>query len=570
MISPKKSIIEAIGYEPPLYLDEYLMKLDLNENILGPSPKVIEAIKNVTEQDIKFYPALGNLVEKIAKLNNVDKSMILPTNGADEAISHVFNTFITANDTVLTIKPAFSMPKIYAAAVGCNYKEISYKKKWIFPIDEFISNIDDKVKLIILTTPNSPTGESLSREVLLKILDSSKNSIVLIDETYSSYTQEQFHDLVNDYDNVLICRSFSKDYALAGLRLGYIISNKQNIDYIRRIYSPYSVNNIAAKAAVAAIDDKEYFEYVKNQILESRKLLSDGLKDMAKKVYSGEGNFLCVDFGEKAEFIYKKLLNAGIKVKYYKNDPDLDGCFRISIPSVEQSKIFLDVLKSRDLIIFDIDGVLVDVQNSYRIAIKKTYEFFAQRDLVFEKIQEAKNSGGLNNDWDLVEYLLKKDGFTPSKIEIINKFQEFYFGNGNNGLILNEELLIEPKEIEKLAKDFDLAIFTGRPRKEAEFVLKRWNLENLFSVIVTMDDIKEGFHKPHPFGINHIKEIINPLNTYYLGDTPDDMISAREAGVKGIGILPPQDKSENLRQRLLTEGAIKILEKTQDITKVVL
>ena len=566
MIQPKKSILNAVGYEPTLYLDECLMKLDLNENILGPSPKVIEAIKNISEEEIKFYPALGKLIEKLALINNVENNMIMPTNGADEAISYIFTTFITGDDTVLTVKPSFSMPKIYATSVGCRYKEISYKEKWIFPIDDFIENIDEKVRLILLTTPNSPTGDAISRDNLIRIIESAKNSIILIDETYSSYGKEQFSDLVSKYSNVIICRSFSKDYALAGLRLGYIISNSQNIEYIKRIYSPYSVNNIAAKAGIAALEDKEYFEYVKSQIIESKRILSEGLKSIAKQVYRSEGNFLCVDFGEKAEFIYKKLLNAGIKVKYYKNDPDLEGCFRISMPSVEQSKIILNVLKSRDLIIFDIDGVLVDVQNSYRIAIKKTYEFFAQQDLGFEKIQKAKNSGGLNNDWDLVEYLLKEDGYIIPKNQIIDKFQEFYLGNDDyKGLILNEELLLDKGKIQELSKNYDLAIFTGRPKKEAQFVLKRWNLENFFSVVVTMDDIKEGLHKPDPFGINYIKSIVNPAKTYYLGDTPDDMIAAREAGIKGIGVLPPQDKSSMLKEKLLEEGASKILEETQDI-----
>lgn len=213
MIFPKKNILNTFGYEPPLYMEEYLMKLDMNENILGPSPKVIEAIKNITRKEIKFYPALGELITILAKANNVEKDMILPTNGADEAISYIFDTFVTHNDTVITVKPTFSMPKVYAVASGCNYKEISYQEKWVFPVDEFIKNIDDKTKLIIITTPNSPTGDAISRNSLIKILDYAKNSIVLIDETYSSFAKEHFHELIKEYPNVIICRSFSKDYA---------------------------------------------------------------------------------------------------------------------------------------------------------------------------------------------------------------------------------------------------------------------------------------------------------------------------------------------------------------------
>lgn len=566
MILPKKSIIDAEGYEVPLYLDDYLMKLDFNENLIGPSPKVLEAIKNISFKDIKFYPAIGNLISEIASINNIDQSMIMATNGADEAINYVFDTFIEPNDNVITVKPSFSMPKVYAKSTGCNYIEIDYEEKWVFPTDEFLNNIDEKIKMVIITTPNSPTGEVVIREDLLKILNKAKNSIVLLDETYSSFAKEQFHDLVTDYKNLIITRSMSKDYALAGLRIGYIISNPENIELIRRIISPYSVNNIAAIAAVAALKDKEFFADMKAKIQESKKILSEGLTALGAVVYPSEGNFLCVDFGKKAEFIYKKLLNSGIKVKYYTNDPDLKNCFRLTVPAPEQAKILLDILKTRELIIFDMDGVLVDTSNSYRTAIKETFKYFAGKDITHEQIQQAKNSGGLNNDWDLTEYLLKNAGFNIPKTEIIAKFQELYFPENGEGLILNENLLAEPEFFKSLAKKYDLAIFTGRPKAEAEFVLKRWNLENSFFMLIAMEDVPEGFHKPNPYGIKLIQDVIKSDNVYYLGDTPDDMISARKAGINAIGVLPPQDKSNELKNMLISEGAIDVLNCIKDFT----
>ncbi|MDD3013166.1 MAG: histidinol-phosphate transaminase [Candidatus Gastranaerophilales bacterium] len=568
MILPKKTIINTQGYDVPLFLDDCLMKLDFNENLLGPSPKVIEALKNISKEEIKFYPAIGELLSLIANLNNVENSMVMATNGADEAINYIFDTFIEQNDDVVTLTPTFTMPKVYAKSTGCNYKEIKYTEKWVFPVEEFLSNIDEKTRLVIVTTPNSPTGEVISRENLIKIIKKAENSIVMIDETYSSFAKEQFHDLTFEYKNVIITRSMSKDYALAGLRIGYIISAPENIEYIRRIISPYSVNALAAKAAIAALNDKDYFNWMKEQINQSKKILSDGLKAQGATVYPSETNFLCVDFGDKAEFIYKRLLNSGIKVKYFSNDPDLKNCFRITVPAPEQSKIFLDTLKKRDLIIFDMDGVLVDTSNSYRMAIKETYRHFAGKDISFDEIQKAKNNGGLNNDWECTEYLLINSGINIPKNEVVNKFQELYFADNGTGYILNESLLVDPLFLKSLAKNNDLAIFTGRPRAEAEFVLKRWNLEDLFSMLVAMEDVPDGFHKPEPYGIKQIQNIISSLNVYYLGDTPDDMTSAAKANVKGVGILPPQDKSEDLKNRLLSEGAVIVLNNIQEFTGI--
>lgn len=568
MTSPRKSILEAKGYDIPLCVDEYRLKLDSNENAMGPSPKVLESLRKITAKDIKYYPAYGEVINKLASANNIDSDMILPTSGADEAINYIFDTFVEKEDTVLAVTPSFVMPKIYANILGCTYQEINYAEKFIFPVDEILKNIDKKTKLIIVTTPNNPTGEVISRENMLKIIEASNGKYILIDETYFNYADETFLDLIEKYPNVFITRSMSKDFGLAGLRFGYIISNKENIKHIQKALRPYSVNIVAVKAAIAALDDVEYLNNVVSQVNQSKKLLTDGLKDLAVKVYPSNANFLLVDFGEKSDFIYKKLLNSGIKVKNFEKTANLENCLRIALPSVEDTKYILDCLKSRDLIVFDVDGVLVDTRNSYRTAIKETYRHFSEKDISQEEIQNAKNLGGLNNDWDLTEYLLKNSGFNIPKKQIIDKFQELYFGNNGDGFILNEEILISPEAIKNLSKDYDLAIFTGRPAQEADFVLKRWGLEDCFSPVITMEDLPEGKHKPEPDGLLKILKTVSPKNAYYLGDTHDDMISAKKAGIKAIGVLPPQDKSFELKEKLVQYGAEEVLQNTEDLVKL--
>jgi histidinol-phosphate aminotransferase len=568
MTSPKKTVEKMEGYETPAFLENYRLKLDLNENVMGPSPKVLKSLQSLTEQDIKYYPAYGEVINKIAEYNNVSAEMILPTSGADEAINYVFDTFITPEDTILTITPSFAMPKIYAEIIGCNYQEINYTEKFVFPISDILDNIKEETKLIVVTTPNNPTGEAISRENLLKIIDKAAGKLILIDETYFNYAKESFIDLLEKYSNILIMRSMSKDFGLAGLRFGYIIANKNYISQIKKVIRPFSVNNIAVKAAIAALDDVEYLNYVVSQVKESKTILTEALKPFAKKIYESDANFLLVDFGEKAEFIYKKLLKSGIKVKNFGNAKGLENCLRIAMPSVENTKLIIEALKQRDLVVFDIDGVLIDTRNSYRTAIKETYKHFAEKEISPEEIQNAKNLGGLNNDWDLTEYLLQKSGVNIEKAQIISKFQELYWGNNGDGVILNEELLVSPESIKKMANQYDLAIFTGRPKAEADFVLKRWHLENYFSPVITMDDLPQDKQKPEPDGLLKIIDIVCPNEVFYLGDTHDDMISAKKAGVRAIGVLPPQDKSAELIQKLDNNGAEKVVNKAEDFIAV--
>jgi len=569
MTTPRKSILKAQCYDIPEYKTDYRLKLDLNESSIGPSPKVVEALKNIAIDDIKYYPAYGEVINKLAKHNDVCPQMIIPTSGADEAINYIYDTFLEPCDSVLAVTPSFAMPKIYADVLGCEYHEINYTKKFVFPIDEILSNIKNNTKLIIVTTPNNPTGEAISRENLLKILDKATKSYVLIDETYYNYADETFLDLLSSYSNIIIARSMSKDFGLAGLRFGYLIASQENINHIKKVLRPFSVNNITVKAAIAALEDTEHLNYVISQVKESKKLLSDELTKYAKKIYPSNANFLLIDFAEKAEFIYKKLFNRKIKIKNFGQTKNLENCLRISLPSVEDSKFIIECLKPRDLIIFDIDGVIIDTRSSYRVAIKETYKHFCGKDISFEEIQNAKNLGGLNNDWDLTEYLMEQSEVYVPKQLIIAKFQEYYWGNNGNGLIKNEEILISPEIIKNLSKDFDLAIFTGRPRQEADFILTKWNIYECFCPIVCMEDLPEGKHKPEPDGILNILNIVKPNKAYYLGDTPDDMISAAKAGITAIGVLPPQDKSNELKEKMINSGAANILENAEQILSIV-
>jgi histidinol-phosphate aminotransferase len=560
MVLPKKSLTNVQGYEPPLSIPDYILKLDLNENILGPSPKVVEVLKKITKEDIQRYPAYGELIDRIAKYNNVDRKMILPTNGADEAIKYVFDAFVDKEDTVLTVTPTFAMPEVYARVSGCNFKEIPYQQKWVFPIDKFLSSIDEKTKMIIITTPNSPTGDVIARDDLLKIINSVPESIILIDQTYCAYAEENFIDLVFKYPNVIVARSMSKDFALAGIRLGYLISEIQNINNIKKIISPFSVNNIAVKAGIAALEDVKFFNEVKVKVNKSKKILKEGLFHIAKEVYESHGNFIFADFGERAEFIYKKLLKNGIKVKFFDDGSAIQNCFRISLPAPEQSEYILEVLKSRELLIFDMDGVLVDTANSYRLAIRKTYEYFSGGKIDHEEIQQAKNQGGLNNDWDLTAHLLKTKRIEVDMIDLISKFQEYYFGNNGDGYIRNEEFLLDKDLLTELAKEYDLAIFTGRPKAEAKIALSRAGVEHIFCPVITMEDVPRGKHKPNSYGIKHILDIIQPTKAYYFGDTVDDIICAKGAGVMPVGVMPPQDKTDYLRGRFEEFGAQAVLD----------
>ncbi len=566
MIKPKKSVQDMLGYNVPLFEREWDIKIDSNENLYGPSPKVIDAIKNILPDDIFLYPFYGELSRKIAEYVGFELENIKVTNGADEAIASIFQAYLEVGDAVLTVKPSFAMPVIYSQIVGAQLIEVPYDKKWEFPIDAFLSQLDNKqIKIVHITTPNNPTGESISETNLEKILKKSKDKLVLIDETYGNYCNSNYRKYVNEYSNVFIVKSFSKDFALAGLRLGYIISNKENIDVLKMVVSPFSVNSIAVKAGIAALGDSLYFENIKTEIEKAKHILKMAFESIGATVYPSMANFLCIDAKSKVDFLYSLLKRNNIIVKKF-SSPEMEGLLRVAAPTVEMAKVVSECIKIRPTLVFDMDGVLIDAGTSYRFAIKKTFEYFANKEISYNQIQEIKNMGGLNNDWDLTEYLLKQENITVSKQDIVNKFQSFYWNDGQ-GAINNEELLIDKVLLEKLAQNYNLAIFTGRPRQEALFALEKNNITNLFFPIITMDDLPEDKQKPHSCGLDSVKSLIVSNCSYYYGDTIDDIACAVSAGFIPVGVLPPQDKSDALSATLSKKGAIIVLNNINDIKK---
>jgi len=221
-------------------------------------------------------------------------------------------------------------------------------------------------------------------------------------------------------------------------------------------------------------------------------------------------------------------------------------------------------------ILFDMDGVLVDVTSSYRKAIQETVGVFTGERAQLKEIQDFKQQGGFNNDWDLTEALLKKRGKLVPKAEIVKKFQELYFGvEGKGGFIENETWLLSKNILEKLHAKHALGIVTGRPREETLYVLRKFQVENLFDAIVVMEDYPPEKAKPDPYPIRLALERLNNEAAIYVGDSVDDITAAIRAKVKAVGCIPPGVSEEPLKELLLKRGAENVLKNVDEIRLLV-
>lgn len=212
------------------------------------------------------------------------------------------------------------------------------------------------------------------------------------------------------------------------------------------------------------------------------------------------------------------------------------------------------------------DGVLVDVSDSYRKAIQETVKFFTGKPALLAEIQALKEKGGYNNDWDLTEAILLDRGKVLPKAEIIGKFQDFYWGTDRKrGLIDNEKWLLPKEELIKLHKKHCLGIVTGRPREETLYTLRKFGVDGIFDVLVVMEDYPPEKAKPDAYPIEIAMKKLGTREAVYVGDSVDDITAAKRAGVQPIGCIPSGVSASELKDLLLRNGAKKVLDNINDI-----
>ncbi|MCC7175264.1 MAG: HAD family hydrolase [Bryobacterales bacterium] len=212
----------------------------------------------------------------------------------------------------------------------------------------------------------------------------------------------------------------------------------------------------------------------------------------------------------------------------------------------------------RGVLVFDMDGVLVDVTESYREAIRQTVRYFTGSEPGHGRIQDLKNAGGFSNDWDLTSRLIQDSGVNVPYAAVLARFQTVFLGSGEDSLIRREKWVARPGLLEGLGRDYRLAIFTGRPRGEARITLDRFAPSLTFDPLIGAEDVETA--KPAPDGLRKIAALTGEARTWYIGDTVDDARSARAAGVPFIGIASEATPRRAELVRLFeAENAVAVL-----------
>jgi histidinol-phosphate aminotransferase len=345
VLQPREAVLQMAPYSPPTGGRSDKLRLDFNENTVGASPHVIAYLReHLTEAGLAIYPEYSDTKHELAGFFGVEPDDFILSNGTDEAIQVLINTYIDDSDEVLLLQPSYAMYRFYSELAGANIREIRYRKdKLAFPLEELLDAIRPKTRAILIANPNNPTGTGTSRAGIERILQKAGNAAVLIDEAYYEFCGVTALPLLDDYPNLFVSRTFSKVYGMAAMRLGCLFSQSGNVEFLHKAQSPYSVNTVAAMAARAAIQDKTYVEKYVTEILAARELLYVGLEKLAIPYYESKANFVLFEAGDRAIPIRDELRRRGVLVR--DRSYELPGCVRVTVGTRDQIRRFLAELE---------------------------------------------------------------------------------------------------------------------------------------------------------------------------------------------------------------------------------
>lgn len=517
------------------------MKLDLNERCEGPPEWAEQALAQVPRSSVWRYTSAQVLETELAAKLGLAPEQVWVTNGGDEAIQMLIASL--ADDAPLLLPlPSFGFYQQLAQAWGKQVRTFEPRADLSLDVDALLAELPTlPAGLLVLVRPNNPTGELLDVAVMRSLLDAATSAghRVLLDEAYVEFCDDSLVSWLADYQNLLILRTFSKAYGLAGLRVGYLLGGEDALTPLRARGLPYNLSAATvhvARAAFGVQAQADVRRYVA-RVGENRDQLRDLLVGWGIEVPRSQANFLLLRLGEaRARFVRGALASAGCVVRGFEQDGLLD-CVRLTVPErADELLELLQVVLLPELLCLDVDGTLIDTSGSFDAVIVAVVEHYTGQPARDQDILALRAQGGFNDDYELAAALVRKAGVEVDQDAVNALADELYLGTAQSpGFCQNESPLVRLTVLEGLRDKLPLALVTGRFQKEMAPVLPMLNLP-ADTTVYTRDMVEQG--KPDPEGIFRAMHDHGAHTAWMVGDNVDDIRAARNAGAIAIGVGP--------------------------------
>ncbi len=342
---PRPRVRAMPEYHPPLAGRDAL-RLDFNENTLAPSPRVLAKLRALTAEGLTIYPEREPVERTVAETLGLESNQVILTNGVDEAIHLVACAFLDEGDEALICTPTFFMYDVSISMMSSKLVRVQTDDSLAFPFERFIAAITPKTKLIIVASPNNPTGAVVSREHLLAIAKAAPHAVLMVDEAYFHFFGETVLKDVASTPNLLVARTFSKAYGLASLRIGMLAGDARLTGFLRKVSSPYNVNGVALAVLPEALADGDYLDWYALQVHGGRERIFDALRDLHIRTWPSAANFVLMDIGPRHKQFCDVMRAKGVLLRDRSSDPGCEGFVRITIGPEEHVTRGIEALRA--------------------------------------------------------------------------------------------------------------------------------------------------------------------------------------------------------------------------------
>lgn len=345
MLEARAAVQKLQSYHPPLAGRQGL-RLDFNENTVGCSPRVLARMRALDAEALARYPDREPVEGEVARFLGLDAGQLLLTNGVDEAIHLLCSTYLEAGDEAIIVVPTFAMYSLFAQAEGAQVIEVRSEVNFAFPAEALLATINTRTRLIAVANPNNPTGAAVPENLLLQISEAAPKAALLVDEAYFEFHGQTLLTRRERPPNLFVARTFSKAYGLAGLRIGMLVGERQQMAMVRRVASPYNVNAVALAVLPEALQDTAYVDHYAAEVRRSRGLLEQELGKLGLRYWPSRGNFVLVRIGSLHKEFVRSLRERGILVRDRDSDPGCEGAVRLTVGSGEHTQALVAALRS--------------------------------------------------------------------------------------------------------------------------------------------------------------------------------------------------------------------------------
>jgi histidinol-phosphate aminotransferase len=345
VIQPRRAVTAMRPYKPPLEGRWEKLRLDFNENPMGCSPSVRRALARLGSTAISAYPEQETTRLEIAKYFQVAPEEMLFTNGTDEGLNLVVSTYVEPRQSVLIVEPTFAMYRFYSELAGARIETVRYGAEMRFPVAEVRAALRKSPRVFFLANPNNPTGTLVWPAVLRDFLLAAPQTILVVDEAYFDFCGVTVIPWIRRHQNLVVTRTFSKAFGLAGMRLGCVFAHRDVAAIMRKAQSPYPVSAAALVAAAAAVRDRAFLQRTLRELQRGRAILEKGLGALQLPFFPTSANFVLVNFGERMKEIVAELSRRGILIRDRSSDFDGAGYARITFGTPAQMRRLLTELK---------------------------------------------------------------------------------------------------------------------------------------------------------------------------------------------------------------------------------